>query len=93
MKNSKTIVCAALLVAAMSTTAFGKSGLISTTKSGLISTTKTGLISTTKSGLISTTKTGLISTTRTEPNSTSPSDINVDQLSLFQLLLTTLFIW
>jgi len=81
MKNAKSIVWAAVVITALSTTTLAKAGTISTTtRTGTISTTKTGTISTTRTGTISTTRTGTISTTRT----------GLDRFSFVELLLTTL---
>ena len=89
MKNLKSGICAALLVTALSSTTFAKTGLISTTKTGLISTTKTGLISTTKTGLISTTgsRSGLISTTGVN------SSTGMSRFELLDLLVTFISLW
>lgn len=88
MKNIKSILYTALLVMAVSATAFGKTGTISTTKAGTISTTRTGTISTTVNG---STRTGTISTTRTGTISTTR--IAVDRFSLIELLLAALRAW
>lgn len=83
MKNVKAIVCAAILIMAVSVSTFAKTGTISATKAGTISTTKTGTISTTRTGIISTTRIGTISTTR----------VGVDTLSFVELMLAALQIW
>ena len=83
MKQVKSIVCAGLLVVAVSVPTVAKTGTISTTKAGTISTTKAGTISTTRTGTISTTRTGIISTTR----------VGVDTFSFVELVLLTLRIW
>jgi len=88
MKNLKSIICAALLVTALSVSTFA------TTKSGQISTTRTGQISTTKTGQISTTKTGQISTTRTGQISTTGAGlISVNGFQLLDLLVTFINVW
>lgn len=90
MKKLQPIICAGILVAAMSAPAFAKSGIISTTKTGIISTTKTGIISTTKTGIISTTKMETSSTTRiTSKDSTS----SWDRYPLVNLLFTAFGLW
>ena len=90
MKNLQPIVCAGILVLAISAPVLAKPGTISTTKTGTISTTKTGTISTTAVGTISTTRTGIISTTRAGLNSTTPSS---DRFSLIELLLSVFKPW
>ena len=92
MKNIQSLVCTGILVIAMSASAFGKSGIISTTKTGIIPTTSTGTISTTRTGTISTTTVGTIPTTRTGIISTS-SSTTVDSFGRFSLidLLFSLF--
>ena len=87
MKNLKPVVCAALLMTALSTTTFAKIGTISTTKAGTISTTRTGTISTTANG---TQRPGTISTTQTDTSSTG---FGVDRFSLVELLYSALRLW
>jgi len=91
MKNVKAIVCAAILIMAVSVSTFAKTGTISTTKAGTISTTKTGTISTTRAGTISTTRTGTISTTRI--GSISTTRAGVDVFSFVELLSAALQLW
>jgi predicted Zn-dependent protease len=95
MKNFQPIVCAGILVVAMSAPAFAKTGIISTTKTGIISTTRTGIISTTRAGTSSTDRAGIISTTRTGLTSTNRIDSmpNSDRFSLVELLLTVFGPW
>lgn len=93
MKNLQPLICAGVLVLAMSASAAAKPGTISTTKAGTISTTKSGTISTTRTGVISTTAVGTISTTRTSFTSNSSPYDDSDRFSLVRLLLTVLSPW
>jgi hypothetical protein len=90
MTPFKTIVCSAMLLAAVSVPTFAKSGTISTTKTGTISTTRTGTISTTAAGTISTTRTGTISTT----SSSVPMRLNLlDRFGILEALITVIAPW
>jgi hypothetical protein len=95
MKKLQPIVCAGILVLAVSGSAFAKPGTISTTKAGTISTTRTGTISTTRTGIISTTAVGTISTTRTGLISTTNTNSTVgsDRFSFVALLLSVFGQW
>ena len=89
MKKLTSISCSLMLVAAISATAFGKSGIIVTTKSGTIVTTKTGTIVTTRTGTIATNDT--TSTGRTSALSTST--MNTNRFSLVELFWTVFGSW
>ena len=89
MKNVKSVIYISILVFAVASSTFGKTGTISTTKAGTISTTRAGTISTTatRSGTISTTRTGIISTTQySVPTS-------VDRFSFYELLIAAFRLW
>jgi len=88
MKNLKAVVCAALLVTALFTTTFAKTGTISATKAGTISATRTGTISATGSG---TPRQGTISATRT--GTISATRFGVNQFLLIELVLASLRLW
>lgn len=92
MKNVKSAIYMFILVLAVSSSTFGKTGTISTTKAGTISTTRTGTISTTASG---TTRTGTISTTRTGIISTTATGViaNGNRFSIYELLLAAFRLW
>lgn len=89
MKNVKSVIYISLLVFAVSSSAFGKQGTISTTKAGTISTTRGGTISTTaaRTGTISTTRAGIVSTTRYSVPA------RVDSFSLYELLIAAFRLW
>lgn len=88
MKHLRPIICAGILVLAVSVSAVAKTGTISTTKAGTISTTKTGTISTTRTGVISTTVVGT-----TTHNSGTNTNISSDRFSFVELLLTVFGPW
>ena len=94
MKKRQPIVCAGILVLALSGAALAKPGTISTTKAGTISTTKTGTISTTRTGIISTTAVGTISTARSGLISTNDTaTAGSDRVSFVALLLSVFGQW
>lgn len=93
MKNVQPIICTGILLLAMSVSAVGKPGTISTTKTGTISTTKSGTISTTRTGVISTTAVGTISTTRAGLISSANMSISSDRFSFVELLLSVFGPW
>lgn len=88
MKNLKPVVCAAILVTALSAPTLAKTGTISATKAGTISATRTGTISATGSG---TPKTGTISATRT--GTISATQFSLDRFSWIELLYAALRAW
>ena len=90
MKKLRFPICASVLLLVLSTTAFPKTGTISTTRTGTISTTRTGTISTTRSGTISTTRRGTIST---PSMASSPGVIEGAELWLLDLLLAVYVRW